>query len=130
MNTNPVVHFEMPAKDRKRMSEFYTKTFGWKMRQLGEDMGNYVLAWTAQTDEKGMVKQAGAINGGFYQEMKEAPSPSVVIGVDDIEEKMKMIVDAGGKILGKVMDIPGTGLYVAFQDTEGNRVGMIQSKKP
>jgi len=29
---NPVVHFEMPAKDRARVSEFYTKAFGWKMQ--------------------------------------------------------------------------------------------------
>ena len=28
--TNPVVHFEMPATDGKRMSEFYTNAFGWK----------------------------------------------------------------------------------------------------
>jgi predicted enzyme related to lactoylglutathione lyase len=43
---NPVVHFEMPAEDRKRMADFYTKVFGWKTEQLGEDMGNYVLVTT------------------------------------------------------------------------------------
>ena len=32
---NPVVHFEMPAEDSKRMSEFYTKTFGWKANDMG-----------------------------------------------------------------------------------------------
>ena len=40
---NPVVHFEMPAEDRKRMADFNTKVFGWKAQQIGEDMGNYVL---------------------------------------------------------------------------------------
>lgn len=49
---NPVVHFEMPAEDRKRMADFYTKVFGWKTQQLGEDMGNYVLATTTDSDEK------------------------------------------------------------------------------
>jgi predicted enzyme related to lactoylglutathione lyase len=29
---NPVVHFEMPANDRKRMADFYTKVFGWCAR--------------------------------------------------------------------------------------------------
>jgi predicted enzyme related to lactoylglutathione lyase len=29
-----VVHFEMPAGDSKRMSEFYTKAFGWEMKRL------------------------------------------------------------------------------------------------
>jgi len=50
---NPVVHFEMPAEDRKRMADFYTRVFGWKTQQLGEDMGNYVLAITTDSDEKG-----------------------------------------------------------------------------
>jgi predicted enzyme related to lactoylglutathione lyase len=35
LKMNPVVHFEMPAEDRKRMADFYTKAFGWKTQQLG-----------------------------------------------------------------------------------------------
>ncbi|MFL6484880.1 MAG: hypothetical protein ACJ70Z_09235 [Nitrososphaera sp.] len=56
LKMNPVVHFEMPAEDRKRMADFYTKVFGWKTQQLGEDMGNYVLATTTDSDENGMPK--------------------------------------------------------------------------
>ena len=35
---NPVVHFEMPAEDRKRMAEFYTRAFGWRTQMLGPEM--------------------------------------------------------------------------------------------
>ncbi len=49
---NPVVHFEMPAEDRKRMSEFYAKVFGWKIQQLGQEMGNYMVVSTSEIDEK------------------------------------------------------------------------------
>jgi len=35
MKMDPVVHFEMPAEDRKRMSGFYKNAFGWKTNQLG-----------------------------------------------------------------------------------------------
>jgi len=31
---NPVVHFEMPAKDRKRMADFYTRVFGWRSARI------------------------------------------------------------------------------------------------
>ena len=55
-----------------------------------------------------------------------AQYPSVVIAVDDIKASMKKIDDAGGKILGEPMEIPGVGLYVSFFDTEGNRVSMLQ----
>ena len=33
---------------------------------------------------------------------------------------------AGGKVLGEPMEIPGVSQYVAFFDTEGNRVSMLQ----
>ena len=124
---NPVVHFEMPAEDRKRIADFYTKVFGWKTQQLGEDMGNYVLATTTDSDENG-PKKPGAINGGFFQKTDDKPAqyPSVVIGVDDIEEHINRVEKSGGKVLGEPLNIPGIGLYVSFFDTEGNRVGMIQ----
>jgi|GEM_PF-5142654 len=35
---NSVVHFEMPAEDKKRMALFYEKTFGWKTKMLGSEM--------------------------------------------------------------------------------------------
>ena len=124
---NPVVHFEIPAEDRKRIANFYTKVFDWKIQQLGEDMGNYVLATTTDSDENG-PKKPGAINGGFFQKTDDKPAqyPSVVIAVEDIKEHMMNVEKSGGKVLGEPMDIPGVGLYVSFFDTEGNRVGMIQ----
>ena len=124
---NPVVHFEMPAEDRKRMSEFYSKTFGWQTQQLGPEMGNYVLVMTTESDDNG-PKKPGAINGGFYTKSDDMPAqyPSVVIAVDDINQAMKKVAQSGGKVLGEPMDIPGVGKYVSFFDTEGNRVSMLQ----
>jgi uncharacterized protein len=64
---NPVVHFEMPYDDRKRMAKFYQEAFGWQTRMLGEEMGNYVIATTTESDES-RPKRSGAINGGFFVE--------------------------------------------------------------
>jgi predicted enzyme related to lactoylglutathione lyase len=124
---NPVVHFEMPAQNRQRMADFYSKTFGWQTQMLGQDMGNYVVATTTESDEKG-PKKPGAINGGFYTKTEDMPAqyPSVVVAVDDIKESMKKVAQAGGKVLGEPMKIPGVGQYVSFFDTEGNRVSMLQ----
>ncbi len=125
---NPVVHFEMPAKDGKRMSDFYSKTFGWNTQQLGGEMGNYILASTTENDPQGRPKQPGAINGGFYQRTEDPLShaPSVVISVPDLQEHIKKVTAAGGSIIGEPMPIPGIGLWVSFYDTEGNRVSMLQ----
>ena len=125
---NPVVHFEMPANDLKRMSDFYTKVFGWKAQMLGPEMGYYVMVSTTDTDANGMPQSPGAINGGFYPKSPEMPPqyPSVVIAVDDLQEAIRNVKAANGTILGNPDDIPGVGKYVAFTNTEGNRVGMLQ----
>ena len=125
---SPVVHFEMPAEDRNRMAVFYANAFGWKTQMLGEDMGNYVLVTTTETNENGMIKNLGAINGGFYPKNEETPDqyPTLVIGVEDIREAMDNITAAGGKLLGEPVEIKGFGMYVSFYDTEGNRVSMMQ----
>ena len=125
MKSNPVVHFEMPAKNRKRVIDFYSDVFGWNMQQLGTDMSNYILAGTTEVDKNGMAKTPGAINGGFY-ETKRKEAPHLVISVDNLEKHMKVVKKAGGKILDKPMDIPGIGMFVTMKDTEGNKIGMLQ----
>ena len=138
---NPVVHFEMGYNDRDRMINFYTSAFGWKANKLGPEMGNYVTVETTETDENRMVKTPGTINGGFYEKTDSplSQAPSVVISVDDIHESMKKVEQAGGKVLGaktqsgersmEPQDIPGVGLWISFQDSEGNRVSMLQPKR-
>ena len=128
MIMNPVVHFEMPARDRKRMTDFYQKTFGWQAQQLGPEMGNYVVVHTTEMDEKGWPTKLGRINGGFYDRTDDPGShaPSVVIAVKNIAEHVKKVEKGGGRIQGEIMDIPGVGKMATFLDTEGNRVSMIQ----
>jgi predicted enzyme related to lactoylglutathione lyase len=125
---NPVVHFEMPAEDRKRMADFYTDVFGWKTQLMGEEMGNYVTVSTTETDDKGRPKSPGTINGGFFPKMdgQTAQYPSVVIAVEDIHKSVKKISDKGGKIIGEPVQIPGVEFYVSFVDTEGNRSSILQ----
>src|ERR1051326_2336264 len=92
---DPVVHFEMPCDDRARVTKFYESAFGWKMKQFGEDMGNYVTAATTGAGE-GPAKRPGAINGGFFERKPDWPAqyPSVVIAVDDIKASMKKVSNA------------------------------------
>ena len=125
---NPVVHFEMPYDDAKRMAKFYESAFGWSMQAFGEEMGNYVLATTSPSDEAGRPTSPGAINGGFFPKKPDWPAqhPSVVISVDDVRKAMANVTAAGGSVLGEPMEIPGVGQYVAFIDTEGNRASLLQ----
>src|SRR5689334_255240 len=126
---NPVVHFEMPYEDQDRLSAFYENAFGWKMNKTGPEMGNYVVAHTAETDDNNMVKTPGAINGGFYPKSMATAGPaqpSVVISVEDIKIAMDKVRSAGGTVLGEPVEIPSVGQYVSFLDTEGNRASLLQ----
>jgi predicted enzyme related to lactoylglutathione lyase len=124
---DPVVHFEMPYNDGKRMATFYKKTFGWQTQMLGEEMGKYILATTTEMTKTG-PKKPGRINGGFYPKKPDWPAqyPSIVIAVDNVRKSMERVLAAGGKVLGEPMEIPGVGQYVSFLDTEGNRISMLQ----
>jgi len=126
MKKNPVVHFEMPYTKAQRVAEFYATAFGWGMQTTGEEYGGYVLATTTETDAEGMVKTPGNINGGFYPKGDYGTIPHVVISVDNLEESMKMVVEAGGEVLGEPMEIPNIGTFVMIRDTEGNKVGVLQ----
>jgi predicted enzyme related to lactoylglutathione lyase len=138
-NKSPVVHFEIGYDDRKRVTDFYEKVFGWGIEMLGPEMGNYIIATTTETDRKtGRPKKPGAINGGFYQKTDDPLShpPSFVIAVSDIRQAMKDVETGGGKILGAMdesrkhtdepMMIPGVGLWISAMDTEGNRFSLLQ----
>ena len=128
---NTVVHFEMPYTDRDRVASFYSNVFGWQTQMFGEEMGNYVTASTTAVGEDGRPLMPGAIGGGFYpKRADENDCPSVVIAVDDIQQSMKMVADAGGRVLGEPVEIPGIGSYVSFIDTEGNRVSLLQPIMP
>ena len=73
----PVVHFEMPAEDSKRMASFYSEIFGWQTHAFGEEMGNYVTVATTESDEHGWPKTPGVINGGFYPKKKASPASTL-----------------------------------------------------
>jgi hypothetical protein len=114
------------------MKTFYESAFGWQTQSLGPEMGNYVMAMTAETGPDQMPKNPGTINGGFYDKASDpaALHPSVVIAVNDVHESMRKITAAGGTLLGEPMEIPGVGQYVSFRDTEGNRVSILQPIPP
>src|SRR5690606_34013201 len=128
---HPVVHFEMPYEDQARVAAFYKKAFGWKMNITGAEYGGYVTAHTAETDEQNMVKTSGAINGGFFPKSTPGTVPvtSVVISVDNMQEAMQNVTEAGGTIVREPVEIPGVGMWAVFTDSEGNRVSLMQSSQ-
>jgi predicted enzyme related to lactoylglutathione lyase len=127
---NRVVHFEIPADNMERAKRFYSENFGWKLNQLGPEMGSYVLVQTGPSDDKGMPQDAAFINGGLMKRDPSASSPVLVIAVDDADAAVDKVKKSGGKLVGEIMDIPSVGRYARIQDTEGNVIGVIKPIMP
>ena len=125
-----VVHFEIPAENLERAKKFYSENFGWKLNQLGPDMGNYVLVHTGPTDEEGMPQDRAFINGGLMPRDPSASSPVLVIAVADADQAVEKVKKSGGRLVGEILDIPNVGRYARVQDTEGNVIGVIKPTMP
>ena len=122
---NKVVHFEVPFDDKARAMKFYSSAFGWKLTDMAAM--SYVMAETTRVNEQQMPVEPGAINGGLFQRPKEAPNPTIYVGVDSIDAALKKVEAAGGKIVTPNTPIPGMGAYARVSDTEGNVIGLFQT---
>jgi predicted enzyme related to lactoylglutathione lyase len=117
--------FEMPADDVRRVSEFYSKVFGWETPPMGSDA---TFALTVTADENGNPTEVGGINGGFHKRQGASDAgPVVNIHVDDIDAKLKAVEAAGGRVIQPRTEVGDYGLSMAlFSDTEGNVMGVYK----
>ena len=117
----PVVHFELMSKDPAKVSDFYAKLFGWKIRHMPEI--NYRIVETGGQ---------GGINGGILKPDREGPWPGNMlfyILVDDLAKYRKKIVAAGGDIHVEEQEVPGMGWLSLFTDPEGRMMGLWKAKE-
>ena len=120
-----IVHFEIPADNTKRASDFYSKAFGWMINPMPEM--DYIMVGTAESDENGMPKNPGSINGGMAKRGGPVENIVVTIAVKDIDNTLRTIEKLGGKtVVGKTA-IGDMGFTAYFKDSEGNTVGLFQS---
>jgi len=113
-----VIHFEIPADNPQRAIKFYSSVFGWKIEKTSMPM-DYWLATTGGNDKPG-------INGAIMPRGKEGCVINT-IDVPSIDKFTDLIKKNDGKILQPKMPIPGIGYFSYFQDTEGNKLGILES---
>ena len=112
------IHFDLSADDPERAVKFYSSVFGWKFEKWQGPM-EYWLITTGTAPEPG-------IDGGMSRREPGA-TDSNTIGVPSIDDAMKSIAAAGGKVVSEKRAIPGVGWFATCKDTEGNEFGLMQS---
>ena len=111
-----LVHFEMPAQDDARATQFYGSLFGWEWNTAEMGPGfNYHM--TQLTDETG---------GAVYRSPDNLRGPIVYFDTDDIDATVARVRELGGQAEDK-QPIPGVGWFVRCTDTEGNPFSLFQT---
>ncbi len=126
-----VVHFEIPAENVERARKFYSSIFGWDLQDWPmPDGSTYVGIHTVPIDEKTREPvKPGAINGGMLPRNEHVKSPVLAINVDSIDDRVKKIEAAGGKLLAPKVSIMDMGFYAYASDCEGNVIGLWEDAK-
>ena len=124
-----VVHFEIPFDDAERARGFYGDVFGWQMMPMPEM--SYTIAMTGPSDPQTGPTEPGFINGGLFERTEQFPgkAPNLVIDVESIEDALKKVTEAGGSVASERMAVGEMGFAAYFTDTEGNLIGLWETKK-
>ena len=114
---NPVVHFEILAKDGQAAKKFYSDLFGWTV-----DSNNPM--------EYGMVSAGGegGIGGGIATAPEGTPGMvTVYVAVDDPQKYLDKVEQMGGKTVMPVTEMPDMVTFALFADPQGSLVGLVKA---
>jgi uncharacterized protein len=126
-----VTHFEIPAEDKGKSTDFYEAVFGWQIADVPVEMGggtdSYTTATTTEMDPQTMTPtEPGGINGAIIARSDKIKSPVVTVTVDSIDERLDKVKETGGKVVEGKQDIKDMGSYAYVQDPAGNVIGLWQ----
>jgi uncharacterized protein len=89
---------------------------------------DYTIVRTTEVDEATqMPTSAGAINGGLMRRSQETPAPVITIDVESVDQALKHVEAAGGRVVRPRTEIPGMGAFAYFTDPEGNTLGLWEN---
>jgi uncharacterized protein len=108
-----ICYVEIPATDPAQSAAFYSRVFGWTIRQRGDGA-------TAFDDTTGQVSGAWVTG-----RPPQSPGLMVYVMVTDAEAAVKKIEDAGGKIVQPIGGDPGE-ITARFRDPAGNIMAIYQ----
>lgn len=121
MHSNNVCHFAIHVDDVDRAKVFYQQVFGWKFEEWGPP--DFYLIRTGRSEDQGILgalqKRTQPLGVGFN-------GYECSISVEDLKRMEAKIVEHGGKVVVRPVEIPTVGILIKFTDTEGNMACAIQ----
>jgi predicted enzyme related to lactoylglutathione lyase len=112
---NKVVHFEVIGKDGKKLQDFYSSLFGWKIDS--NNPMNYGMVDAAQAGI------GGGISAGQDESQRYA---TFYVEVADPKATLEKAKGMGGQTIMEPMPVPGGPEIAMFSDPEGNMIGLVK----
>jgi len=118
---NKLTHFAVYTDDTERAAAFYQTVFNWQTQSYGQQGFMQLI----HSEEQG--SPIGALQDRMY-----APVPERInafecsIEVANVDETLRAVERAGGRVVMPVTEIPHVGRLFKFTDTEGNLLCAIQ----
>lgn len=117
MHPRPIVHFEIHAKDRLKLQEFYKTLFEWTIED--NPAMNYGFV------QPGIGGPEPGPGGGIAQ-TPAAPMVTIYVQVANLGETLKKAESMGGATVMPPMDVPDGPTVAQMRDPEGNVIGLVQ----
>ena len=103
-------YIEISVTDMAAARQFYADAFDWAFNDYGQD---YSGIRKPGGEAGGLVLTASVTSGG----------PLVILYSDNLEESLRRVKNAGGKITREPFDFPG-GRRFHFRDPSGNELAV------
>ena len=118
----PVVHFEIVARDGEKLKGYYAELFGWEI-DSSNPMNYGLIDRAANLNSEGI-----GVGGGIGQGPDDYEGHVTFYAeVPDVEESLQKAESLGGtRMMGPEKIMEGVELG-QFKDPEGNIVGLIKS---
>ena len=112
----PVMQWQILAKQPDKLADFYTKLFDWDIDT--NNALNYRMVDTGS--ERG-------INGGIWPAPPQGPSlVSLYVEVDDVATYVSRATELGGKVVMPIQQLPDGDVMAIILDLEGIPVGIFK----
>lgn len=115
---NPICWFEIGTRDIEKSKKFYDSIFDWDTKK------------DLNFQDMEMIETGERPSGAIFKGPPEMPlAVTVYFQVNDINETLKRVGDAGGSVFMPKTDIPQAGWFAIFKDPEGVYVSIFQPKE-
>jgi predicted enzyme related to lactoylglutathione lyase len=119
---NPFVHVELHTNDLAKAKTFYSKLFGWKLKDMPMPGG----------DSYTMIEVGEGTGGGMMKAQPPGSPPrwQAYVGVEDVAASTRKAKELGAKVMMDKTEVGDFGFMSVIVDPTGAAIALWQAKQP